>query len=488
MTASTRPTPPVTAVPPVAWARRNLFNSWYNSLLTMVLGVVAGYLAYRSIMFVAVNGRWSPVRVNLTLFMTGTFPRNEQWRLVAQIYLMAAAIGVAWGVNTASAADRAADTGIAVNRPSALDLLRRYWSLLLLLTVILGFTRTVWPIVFALTALVGSLGLRSAAQRLPRKLRRVGWYFAAASGIASIQVLTGTGGISWWWASALFSFAAFQFASERDFTKYMGSVMVLPIAGGKRLFTAKDLARFKRIAQILAVVAAVVSVRAIYWLVGGTASVGWDKWSGFHLTLVASFAAIILAFPIGMLLAMGRRSSLPAVRLVSVSYIEFFRGVPLITLLFTGDLFIGFFLDTDTPLSVITRAIIMLTIFTSAYVAEIVRGGLQAVPKGQIEAGQAIGLATPAIMRLIVLPQALRAVIPAMVGQFISLFKDSSLLSIISIVEFLKVRSLVHNQEAFRGFGIAETLAFVAFGYWAITYAMSKESERLERQLGVGER
>lgn len=488
MTTSTRSTPPVITQSPAAWARRNLFNSWYNSLLTLVLGVVAGYLAYRSILFVAVNGRWSPVRVNLTLFMTGTFPRNEQWRLVAQIYLMAAAIGIAWGTNTAGSADRAADSGISTSRPSALQLLRRYWSLLLLIAVILGLTRTVWPILFALTALVGGLGLRSAFLRLPRKLRRVGWYLAGALGIASFQVLTGTGGISWWWASALFSFAALQFASTRDFTKYLGTEFVRPLSRGSRLVTAKDLAWLKRVAQISAVVAAVVMVRVIYWLIGDTSSVGWDKWSGFHLTLVASFAAIILAFPIGMLLALGRRSSLPTVRFLSVSYIELFRGLPLITLLFTGDLFIGFFLNTDTPLSAITRAIIMLTIFTSAYVAEIVRGGLQAVPKGQIEAGQAAGLATPAIMRLIVLPQALRAVIPAMVGQFISLFKDSSLLSIISIVEFLEVRSLVHNQEAFRGFGIAETLAFVAFGYWAITYAMSKESERLERQLGVGER
>ena len=488
MTSSTRAAPPPTTQTPVAWARRRLFNSWYNSLLTLVLGVVASYLAYRTILFVAVNGRWSPVRVNLTLFMTGTFPRDEQWRLVAQIYLMAAAIGVAWGAITASAADRAADSGIAANRASAPDLLRRYWSLLLLIAVILGFTRTVWPIVFALTALAGGLGLRSATHRLPRALRQASWYFAAALGIASFQVLTGTGGISWWWASALFSLAAFQFASAKDYARFLGSVMVWPVSGGKRLVTTKHLARFKMASQILAVVAAVVVGRVLYWLIGDTTSVGWDKWSGFHLTLVASFAAIILAFPIGMLLAMGRRSSLPAVRLISVSYIEFFRGVPLITLLFTGDLFIGFFLDTDTPLSAITRAIIMLTIFTSAYVAEIVRGGLQAVPKGQIEAGQAVGLATPSIMRLIVLPQALRAVIPAMVGQFISLFKDSSLLSIISIVEFLEVRSLVHNQEAFRGFGIAETLAFVAFGYWAITYAMSKESERLERQLGVGER
>lgn len=126
--------------------------------------------------------------------------------------------------------------------------------------------------------------------------------------------------------------------------------------------------------------------------------------------------------------------------------------------------------------------------FSAAYIAEIIRGGLQAVPKGQIEAGQAQGLSQAKIMRLIVMPQALRAVIPAMVGQFISLWKDTSLLSIISVPELLDVRVLVHGQADFRGFGIAETLTFVAFGFWAIAFSMSRESQRLERRLGVGQR
>ena len=171
---------------------------------------------------------------------------------------------------------------------------------------------------------------------------------------------------------------------------------------------------------------------------------------------------------------------------MSVAYIEFFRGAPLITFLLSAQFFLGFFLDTDTPLSLITRATAAITLFTAAYIAEIVRGGLQAVPLGQIEAGQAQGLSQPKIMRLIVLPQALRAVIPAMVGQFISLFKDTSLLVILGISEFLGVRELVHSQAAFRGEGIGETLVFVAFGFWAFAFTMSRESQRLERRLDVG--
>ncbi|NKB41380.1 MAG: ABC transporter permease subunit [Ilumatobacter sp.] len=169
-------------------------------------------------------------------------------------------------------------------------------------------------------------------------------------------------------------------------------------------------------------------------------------------------------------------------------YIELIRGVPLISLLLMGQFFIGFFVNSDTPLSNVTRATTAITMFSAAYIAEIVRGGLQAVDKGQTEAGQALGLTAAKITRLLVLPQALRAVIPAMVGQFISLFKDTSLLSIIAILEFLGVREIIHAQEAFRGFGIAETLVYVAFGFWAFSFTMSRESQRLERRLEVGDR
>jgi general L-amino acid transport system permease protein len=150
--------------------------------------------------------------------------------------------------------------------------------------------------------------------------------------------------------------------------------------------------------------------------------------------------------------------------------------------------FLGFFLDTDDPLSLPTRAIAAITLFSAAYIAEIVRGGLQSVPEGQTEAGQSLGLRPAGITRLLVLPQALRNVIPAMVGQFISLFKDTSLLFIIGVLEFLGVRDVVHAQQEFLSVGIAETLVFVAFGFWAVSFTMSRESQRLERNLGVGVR
>jgi general L-amino acid transport system permease protein len=220
----------------------------------------------------------------------------------------------------------------------------------------------------------------------------------------------------------------------------------------------------------------------------GLSGIDWALWGGLHLNLVAASAAIVLAFPLGMLLAIGRKSKLPAVRVMSVMYIEFFRGAPLITFLLAFSYFLPFFIGSNSNLSQVTRAIAAITLFSAAYVAEIIRGGLNAVPSGQVEAGQAMGLSASKITRLIVMPQALRAVIPAMVGQFISLFKDTSLLTIVSITEILDVRSLVHAQSAFRTVGIAETFVFVAFTFWAFSFTMSRESQRLERRLGVGTR
>ena len=480
--------PPDMRVSTSTWLRKNLFNNWYNSLITVIAAVVGAILLYYGGRFIFVTGQWEAVRKNLTLLMMGVYPRNEHWRLVAQMYIVASALGLAWGTVTAISQDRAEDTGVVAQRPTPFDLLRRYWSILLLLAVILVFTRTIWPTLFTLSTIAIGLAVRAGAMRLPSSSRRLCWYAAAFMAIVSFQVVSGANGNAWWWMSALFAFAAFQLAGARDFTRYLGTTMSWPIFGRARLVTARDLLWLKRAAQVVAVAAAVVAVRVVYWLIGDTSSVSWDDWSGLYLTLVASGAAIILSFPLALLLAVGRRSSLPAVRWLCVGYIELFRGVPFIALLFIAKIFIDFFLNVDTPLSLTTRTIIVFTIFSSAYLAEVVRGGLQAVPRGQIEAGQAVGLQPPGVMRLIVLPQALRAVIPAMVGQFISLYKDSTLFAFISVVEFYRARELIHSQQEFTTTAIAETLVFVAFAYWAISYTMSKESQRLERHLGVGER
>jgi general L-amino acid transport system permease protein len=216
-------------------------------------------------------------------------------------------------------------------------------------------------------------------------------------------------------------------------------------------------------------------------------SPGWDRMGGLLLTLWLAIGGILLSFPAGVVLALGRRSSLPAVRAVSAAYIELMRGVPLVALLFIGQLVIGYLLPPGAGrLGGVTRALIVIVAFTAAYVAEIVRGGLQSVPKGQVDAAVALGLSTLAVQRLVVVPQALRAVIPALVGQFITLFKDTSLVSTIGLVELLGVSEAIPNQPQFLGQGQAEVLGFASFVFWVGAYSMSRASRRLERRLGVG--
>ena len=216
------------------------------------------------------------------------------------------------------------------------------------------------------------------------------------------------------------------------------------------------------------------------------------EWEGLMLNLFLAIAGITLCFPFGVLLALGRRSrKLPIIRTLCVVYIEIFRGVPLYVLLLLAFFVVPLFLPTeDANPPLVTRAIVAITMFTAAYVAEIVRGGLQSLPRGQTEAAQALGLSPVRTTGLIVLPQALRNVIPSLVGQFISLFKDTTLAaSAMGLLDILRVGRLVPDQPAFQGQGLtAETLAFVMLVFWVGCITMSRESQRLERKLGVGTR
>ena len=243
---------------------------------------------------------------------------------------------------------------------------------------------------------------------------------------------------------------------------------------------------FTRRAGLVCLVLVVV---AYLVLIGGKPST-LDKFGGLLLTIVVSAGGIILSFPLGVLLALARRSSFPLIRPLAVGYIELVRGVPLITLLFMGRFAFGFFLPpgTKTP-GVISRAIVMITLFTGAYVAEVVRGGLQSVPRGQTEGAQALGLSQMKLTRLIVLPQALRNSIPALIGQFISLLKDTSLLVVIGVQELLGVTEPILGQLKFKNQGYQpEAFAFVCLIYWVICFSMSRASSRLETRLGVGTR
>ncbi len=225
---------------------------------------------------------------------------------------------------------------------------------------------------------------------------------------------------------------------------------------------------------------------ALYFYV--VTAVGFDGWGGFMLNLFLAICSIILCYPLGVLLALGRRSGLPLVRLVCTTYIEVIRGAPLFVLLLLANVALGFFVPDTLAPATSTRAIVVFTFFTAAYMAEIIRGGLQSIPRGQIEAAKAVGLSPIRQTGYIVLPQALRNVIPAQIGQLISLFKDTTLAGIaMGLFELLQVSGAITAQPEFRGQGlIAETLTFAALMFWVVAYTMSRESQRLEKRLGVG--
>ena len=212
------------------------------------------------------------------------------------------------------------------------------------------------------------------------------------------------------------------------------------------------------------------------------------QWGGLMLNLLLAVAGIGLSLPIGIGLALGRRSDLPVVKLLCVVFIEVFRGVPLITLLFMSQVLVPLAFPHDAAPNALLRAAVVITLFSSAYMAENIRGGLQALHTGQAEAARALGLPAWQTMLFISLPQAIRNVIPAIVGQFISLFKDTSLIYIIGMLDVVEIsRAFIQGNTEFLS-SAQELFIFLALVFWIFTYTMSYVSRRVEQHLGVGER
>ena len=232
----------------------------------------------------------------------------------------------------------------------------------------------------------------------------------------------------------------------------------------------------------------------IFLLIGGTRFILWlppvetRLWGGLLLTLMLTIVGNVGALPLGILLALGRRSKLPIFRYFSIGYIELIRGVPLVTILFMANLLVPLFLPVDIrPPDAVIRVMIGFILFEAAYQAENVRGGLQSINRGQYEAAQALGLSSTLTMILIILPQALRAVIPALFNSFISLFKDTSLVAIIGLFDILRIARSVLAQSEWLGTH-REVFLFAFFIYWGFNMAFTYGSRRLEEALGVGKR
>jgi general L-amino acid transport system permease protein len=204
-----------------------------------------------------------------------------------------------------------------------------------------------------------------------------------------------------------------------------------------------------------------------------------ERWGGLALTLLLSTFGLAAAFPLSVLLALGRRSGMPVVRWISVAYIELVRGVPLISLLFMASVMLPLFLPAGMSIDKLLRAQLALVLFAAAYLAEVVRGGLQAIPRAQYEMADALGLTFAQKMRYVVLPQALRIAVPPLVSTFIGFFKDTSLVVIIGLFDLLQTVKVSLSEPAWTGFG-AEAYLFVALVYFAFCFAMSRYARGIE--------
>ena len=292
-------------------------------------------------------------------------------------------------------------------------------------------------------------------------------------------------------AIALAAFALLPYSLER-----MGlDVRILLLANLPALAAGWAIARYTPLGtpRWIAIAGVAVFVLTVLLLRGvsgipGMGPVSVIYWGGLMLNLLLAVAGIVLSLPIGIALALGRRSQLPVVKLLCVVFIEVFRGVPLITLLFMSQVLVPLAFPEDFPQNSLFRAAIIITLFSSAYMAENVRGGLQALHPGQEEAARALGLAGWQITTLISLPQAIRNVIPAIVGQFISLFKDTSLVYIIGMLDVVEFsRAFIQGNAEFLA-NTQELFIFLALVFWIFTYTMSYVSRRIEANLGVGRR
>jgi general L-amino acid transport system permease protein len=389
----------------LGWLRENLFSSWYNVLISVVLLFLIYQLVSALVGWLLTSIGWPAVIANLKVLMTWTYPADQLWRPQLALGLVALLLGLSAG------AWRGLVLGIAVGFGTL--------SALLALPAL------------ALPPVEAQVALRAWQMFLALALLVVGGYFA---GVAAGERLRWPLLITW-------------------FLLYPAVIMIIRGFGG-----------------------ALPVVRT-------------NLWGGLMLTLLLSVSGIVLSFPLGVLLALGRRSNLPVVKWFCIAYIELIRGVPLVTVLYMGSLLLPLFLPGGENIDQFLRAMVAVTLFSAAYLAENVRGGLQSIPKGQAEAARALGLNTVQTTLLITLPQALRAVIPVLVGQFIGLFKDTSLVVIVGLADLLGAAQTVVGQPQWLGTpgGVwRETFLFIALIYWLFSFTMSRASRRIETQLNIG--
>ena len=332
------------------------------------------------------------------------------------------------------------------------------------------------PITGLLTVLIGGLLLYVIPQFLSWAIFRAAW--APNYDACRVEGV----GACWGVVTEKYRFILFgRYPFEEQWRPLVATVLLLGllVASCMRAFWHAWLG-------VLWVVVLSLFFMLMYGNVMGLSKVETDRWGGLPLTLLLASLSMVMAFPIAMVVALGRRSTLPAIRTVSTVYVELIRGVPLISVLFMASFMFPLFMPEGMTIDVLIRVLVGITLFAAAYMAEVIRGGLQAIPKGQIEAAATLGLSYWQTQRKIVLPQALAMVVPSIMNNFIGLFKDTSLVTIVSLYELTGALSLALNSDAnWRPFKI-EGYLFIALIYFAFCFSMSRYSMWVEKQVNKG--
>ena len=384
------------SINPQKWLQKNLFNTWYNSILTVISLWLIYWVVSNLITWAFTKAQWQVLDANFRLFFVGRYPVKALWRAWTSLGIIVGFAGLTWGI-------LAHGTAKLFNR-----------RILIILSIV------------AVTCVA----------------------IAILGGIQSSIILLG-----------------------------MLILLIIGAIAGKKIGR-----KFPSFGTWLPVIWLLVFGFNL-WLLLGANYVRIDRISGLMLTIPLAIVSIVLCFPFGVLLALGRQSKLPVIRWLSITYIEIIRGFPLIGILFMAQVMLPLVLPADVRPERVVRAIAGFTIYSAAYLAENVRGGLQSIPRGQTEAAKALGLNPIFTLAFIILPQALRAVIPSIVGQFIALFKDTSLLAIVGLTDLLGIsQSIIANPKYLGRYG--EVYLFIAVIYFVCCYAMSAASKKLERNEG----
>ena len=468
--------PPANLVGLRGWVMANLFSNWKNTLLT----IVAGYFMYvvlstvfswavfravwtgdnREVCAVENAGAcWPFVQAKILQWIYGFYPIEQRWRANICYLLLIGGL-------------------VPMLMPSAPY---KTWNALFLLVA--------FPLIALILLTGGHFSLTSAS------FIGVGALLAAVAAVlplsvygieegiqkAKIGIVFVGLGLVVWLASFIGSFGSLAPILAKLLVFAGGALGLIQLFGSTNPAAKANL-------KLLAIVAGgLLAAMLIMKIDFGLEYVETSQWGGLLVTLVVAITGIVASLPLGILLALGRRSKMPIVKYFCVTFIEAWRGVPLITVLFMASVMLPLFLPPGTNFDKLTRALIATAIFSSAYMAEVIRGGLQAIPRGQFEAAQALGLPYWNMMNLIVLPQALKIVIPGIVNSFISLFKDTTLVAVIGLYDLLNIISAGSADALWASSQTPATGYFTAAAmFWVFCFGMSRYSQYVERRLNTG--